>query len=56
MRLVIQPVEYESTGELENDVRGLSQELMLTLERLIRHEPSQWHMFRHFWTSDRFTN
>ena len=56
VRLVIQPVEYESTGEIENDVRGLSQELMLTLEHLIRQDPSQWHMFRHFWTSDRFTN
>ena len=56
VRRVIHPVEYELTGELENDVRGVSQELMLTLERLIREDPSQWHMFRYFWTSDRSTN
>lgn len=43
------PVEYRPTGDLETDVRAITQELATRLERHIRRTPGQW-----LWTHRRW--
>tara|TARA_B110000438_G_scaffold300287_1_gene352345 strand:+ start:1212 stop:2135 length:924 start_codon:yes stop_codon:yes gene_type:complete len=52
--LLIEPVSFESTSSMDNDVVSLTQSMMNAIEKLIRNDPSQWHMYRYFWTEDRF--
>lgn len=52
--LLIEPVSFQPTGNMNNDVISLTQHMMDAIERLIRNDPSQWHMYRRFWTEDRF--
>jgi KDO2-lipid IV(A) lauroyltransferase len=40
---------YEKTGDEEEDVRRLTQQIMWSLERLIRHDPDQWFIFHPLW-------
>ena len=52
--LLIEPVVFEATGSADTDVAFLTQSMMNAIEKLIRNDPSQWHMYRYFWTKDRF--
>ncbi len=40
---------YEKTGDEDVDVRRLTQQIMSSLERLIRHDPDQWFIFHSLW-------
>ncbi len=40
---------YEKTGDEQEDVRRLTQQIMSSLERLIRHHPDQWFIFHPLW-------
>lgn len=42
-------VAHEPTGDLESDIRCLTQQLMHAHERFIRANPDQWYMFRDMW-------
>ena len=42
-------LNYEKTGNEEEDVRRLTQQIMFSLERLIRHDPDQWFIFHPLW-------
>jgi lauroyl/myristoyl acyltransferase len=42
-------LKYEKTGDEEEDVRRLTQQIMSSLERLIRHDPDQWFIFHPLW-------
>jgi KDO2-lipid IV(A) lauroyltransferase len=42
-------LSYEKTGDEEEDVRRLTQQIMSSLERLIRHDPDQWFIFHPLW-------
>jgi KDO2-lipid IV(A) lauroyltransferase len=43
------PIEYEPTGDMETDVRNLTQEIVARLEAHIRRTPGQW-----LWTHRRW--
>jgi lauroyl/myristoyl acyltransferase len=40
---------YERTGDEDEDVRRLTQQIMSSLERLIRQDPDQWFIFHPLW-------
>ena len=42
-------VRLEPSGDEEQDVRDLTQQIMSSLERFIRQYPDQWFMFRPMW-------
>ena len=42
-------VKVERTGDEEEDVRRLTQQIMTSLERLIRLDPNQWFIFHDMW-------
>ena len=42
-------VRLEPSGDEEQDVRELTQQIMSSLERFIRQYPDQWFMFRPMW-------
>ncbi len=42
-------VRYEPTGDEERDVRELTQQIMRSLEPMIREHPEQWFIFRRVW-------
>ena len=42
-------VAHEPTGNLEADVRCLTQQIMTAQEGFIRRYPEQWYMFREMW-------
>jgi KDO2-lipid IV(A) lauroyltransferase len=53
---VIRPIidvglQYEATGDEEEDVRRLTALIMASLERQIRRYPDQWFIFRRMWTA-----
>ncbi len=53
---LIQPVldfdlRYKKTGNDEADVRELTQQIMRSLERMVRQHPDQWFIFRPMWPS-----
>ena len=52
--LLIEPVTFEPTGNMDTDVAFLTQNMMNAIEKLIRNDLSQWHMYRYFWSKDRF--
>ena len=52
--LLIEPVTFEPTGNMDTDVAFLTQSMMNAIEKLIRNDLSQWHMYRYFWSKDRF--
>lgn len=43
------PVAYQPSGDEEEDVRRLTQEIARIQEGLIRRFPDQWYMFRRMW-------
>ena len=45
-------VRYEPTGDMERDVRGLTQAIVTHLEQFIRRQPEQWYIFRNLWPGD----
>ena len=47
------PLELERSGRLRDDVSVLTQALAVEFEAMIRHAPTQWHMFQPNWPSDR---
>lgn len=47
--LVDQTILFQATGNLDQDVRALTQSIMTSLERLVRCYPQQWYMFRRMW-------
>lgn len=46
------PVAFTPVGDTEQDVRGLTQAIMSSLETLVREDPSQWYIFRALWVAD----
>jgi lauroyl/myristoyl acyltransferase len=40
---------YERTNDEDEDVRRLTQQIMSSLERLIRLDPTQWFIFHDMW-------
>jgi lauroyl/myristoyl acyltransferase len=44
-------VRLEPSGDEEQDVRELTQQIMSSLERFIRQYPDQWFMFRLLWSA-----
>lgn len=46
------PVPFEPSGESERDTHELMQAIFTRLEDLVRHDPSQWYIFRHLWPAD----
>jgi len=47
------PIYVEETGDKDEKIREVTQELARNLEVLIREDPAQWHMFMPAWPSDR---
>ena len=45
----VEPVTFEPTGDIERDVRDLTQATFHTLESQIRDDPAQWYIFRRLW-------
>jgi len=45
------PIDYESllTGDKDTDVQLITQEIASQMEKVIRHHPDQWFMFREMW-------
>lgn len=50
---VIAPVPFTPSGNLERDVRDLTQSIMRALEPLVAKQPEQWYIFRSLWVADR---
>lgn len=46
------PVPIAQSGSLRDDIRRTTQSLTTEIEALIRHEPTQWHLFQPNWPSD----
>ncbi|MCJ7618776.1 MAG: hypothetical protein MUP64_00990 [Anaerolineae bacterium] len=46
---IFPPLEYETTGDQDADVRRITQQLVTIQEDLIRRYPDQWFMFRRMW-------
>lgn len=44
------PISYQPTGKIEYDVLKLTEKIVESMENYIRRYPSQWLMFREFWT------
>ena len=42
-------LRYEKTGDDEADVRNLTQQIMRSLEAMVRRHPDQWFIFRPMW-------
>ncbi len=42
-------VRYEPTGDEERDVRELTQQILRSLEPILREHPEQWFIFRRMW-------
>lgn len=47
--VVDEPIFPEPTGNWDEDVRVLTQQIMTALEAKIRMDPGQWYMFRPMW-------
>src|SRR5207244_3683928 len=45
------PLEYESllTGNKDEDIRIITQQMVSEMEKVIRRYPDQWYMFREMW-------
>ena len=50
---VLAPVPFTPSGDLERDVRDLTQAIMRALEPLVARQPEQWYIFRSLWLADR---
>jgi lauroyl/myristoyl acyltransferase len=48
-------VRFQPSGDEEQDVRQLTQQIMWSLERFIRQYPDQWFMFRPMWPTPQRT-
>jgi len=53
LAVVKPPLPVERKGTFREDVTRLTQDIALTLESLIRADPSQWHLLQPNWPSDR---
>jgi KDO2-lipid IV(A) lauroyltransferase len=42
-------LRFQPSGDEEQDVREITQQIMSSLERFIRQYPDQWFMFRPMW-------
>jgi KDO2-lipid IV(A) lauroyltransferase len=47
--LIHPPIEYQPTGDREQDIQALTQRIVASLEEMIRAYPDQWFMFRRMW-------
>lgn len=49
--MVEPPIDYELllTGDKDTDVQLITQEIASQMEKVIRHHPDQWFMFREMW-------
>ena len=45
-------IRYEPTGDMEHDVRALTQAIFRSLEAMVRRHPEQWYIFRSLWVDD----
>ncbi|MEI6044703.1 MAG: lysophospholipid acyltransferase family protein [Chloroflexota bacterium] len=45
-------LKYEPTGDKEQDILALTQQIAHVIEGLIRRHPDQWYMFRPLWLTD----
>lgn len=52
LRVHLERVPYEISGEEEQDVRRCARVVALAFERLISQAPEHWHLFRPNWPSD----
>lgn len=50
--VILEPVDVRRKGRLRDDVVAVTQDLALSLERLIRRAPTQWHLLAPNWPSD----
>ncbi len=50
--VVLDPIPVEKTKTTPDEIRALTQRIAHDLERLIRHDPGQWHLFQPNWPSD----
>ena len=48
---VLEPIEYEHllTGDKEKDIQIVTQQIMSSMEEVVRRFPDQWYMFRQMW-------
>jgi lauroyl/myristoyl acyltransferase len=46
------PVEYKPCGDMDKDLKLLTEKVIGVIEDKIRHFPEQWFMFREFWLPD----
>jgi len=45
-------IPFQRTGDLQRDVQALTQQIMDSLEKMVRRYPDQWYMFRPMWECD----
>ena len=50
--IVRPPIGVRRTGKFRDDVTQMTEDLVVELEILIRHDPSQWHLLQPNWPSD----
>lgn len=48
----LEQVRYEPTGDMDHDVRALTQAIFDILETMVRRHPEQWYIFRSLWLDD----
>ncbi|MBI2853734.1 MAG: lysophospholipid acyltransferase family protein [Chloroflexi bacterium] len=47
--LIAKPLSFEPTGDFAQDVQALTQQIMESLEGMVKEYPDQWFMFRRIW-------
>jgi lauroyl/myristoyl acyltransferase len=50
---VIERVQFAPSGDVERDVRELTQAMLASMEETVRRYPEQWYIFRRLWVADR---
>jgi Kdo2-lipid IVA lauroyltransferase/acyltransferase len=46
------PLEYETTGDRDQDILNITQKFAKAMEKAIRRHPDQWYMFRKLWLDE----
>jgi lauroyl/myristoyl acyltransferase len=46
------PIEYEMTGNREQDIFNITQAFARAMEKVVRRHPDQWYMFRKLWLDE----
>lgn len=49
MGVIDRHIPFQRTGDLQRDIQALTQQIMSSLEKMVRRYPDQWYMFRRMW-------